>query len=296
MLKKKKRLTDIIERKCTNMDVEVINKKRKRIVALSLTLTILVFVLFLVLGFLFFFAYWYYVLISIVLIILLLYLESKLLIMPLYHGLVVDLFKITFQNRYPHLKITASKDKNNQFGYFFNEDKAVISNHILLSDDHLQWDMFDFALNTSKKDKEKPIYGKYIKLSMKDICKDRFVIFSQDKNLTLKFKEYFTAKYDKTNDFLSTIRKNRKYVCCYNEHYDFDLLNCFDDIDEFNVAIFEPDQIELLVLNKEDGFHFRLQDKLNHDVIYYLKDKYTPFLKVVDKIIQVVERKKEKNV
>lgn len=278
------------------MSVETINKKRKKIVILSIILNLLVFLIFLILGFLFFFTYWYYVLISIVIIILLLYLESKFLIMPLYDSLIIQLMHLTFQNRYPNYDIEKSKDKNHLFGYFFNEDKAVISNHILFDDKKVSWDMFDFTINKSKKDKDPTLYGKYVKISKKNICNDSFAFFSQNKLLTEQFKEYFSNKYSKGNDSITTLKKNKSYFCYYNQDYDYDFINCFEELDDFNSVIMEKDKIEFIMLTKEDGFHFRLQDKLNQDVIFYIKDKYALTFKIIDKILQVAKGKEEHHV
>lgn len=279
------------------MKIKEIEKRRKAIVALSLLLTILLILVFLFAEILLGLAYWWAMILVFMLFVACLYGLSKWIIMPLYDTLVVNIFSKVLSDRFPKASVRKGKKIAPDFYYLFNKEEITLSNHFLIDFKNFTVDIFDFAEKSGKKRTKdiKTSYGRMILFHGPFKSNLPSVYILENKKETERFKTYYATSYPSCNDSLTYGKKYRRYCCFYQRQFAMDALSILGESNDFHALKIDEKSMQLLMINKNDGFCFRLQDHLKEDIFVYCKQKYADFFRMAEAVDEKIKEQGGEN-
>lgn len=267
--------------------------QRKWIVALSLFSTILFIVAFIIAEFLLGVTLWWAMILVFILFVSLLYSLSKFVIMPLYAQLVLQIFQMVANDRMKLLQCKKSRQVISDFYYLFNKDEVTIFNHFFMQLEWVDLDFYDFHLDIKKR-KEKNcnmIYGRVLSFQFQESFFENFIFILENKKESEKFKNYYEKKYQNQNHSISYGKKYRHYTCYYNHQYEEEILSVLNEPTNFHALKAEGNCLQIFLHQKEDGFHFKLQNALQDDVLIHCKEKYADLFKIIEQLKEYIRKK-----
>jgi len=267
--------------------IENINKKRKMINLLSLTITVILFLTFLLIIYLYSMTHFYISIIACIVLIASLYCLSRFIIKPMYNNLVNELFNIAFKDKYNNSNIVISKNSFDILTYLFNKDYYSLENKTSIECNDKVIEFCDFNYKENKAN-SKQFYGKCINITFSAKMFKKQGFYAINKDISEPFNNYLANKFTKIDNFSN--RKNTTYKVFSDESYNYLYMEALSDISSSTFCIINENTITLFYENKEDGFNFKLNNKLKDDVIYYIKDCYSNMFKTINKLIEVSDK------
>ena len=272
------------------MNIEALNKKRKRICALSLTLTILIMIvggIMIILGM----HNTYFFVGGPVFIIVFLFLLSKFLIMPKYEDLRIEIIKNIFSIRKCDYQISKSKEKFNELGNFYDNKYLKLSTKQQITINNVVYKFVDFDLMQKKglKNYYSDLSGKIIKFDNLLKNKEPFAFILSNNQESDKYITFLKDNFRNINENITSIKRYKPYTALYNDYLPIEILNVIDEIDGFNCIISNENEIIIISLEKRINLEFRLQDELTNNNLVDYKNAINSLLKILEKTNKFME-------
>ena len=272
------------------MNIEALNKKRKRICALSLTLTILIMIvggIMIILGM----HNTYFFVGGPVFIIVFLFLLSKFLIMPKYEDLRIEIIKNIFSIRKCDYKISKSKEKFVELGNFYDNKYLKLSTKQQITINNVVYKFVDFDLMQKKglKNYYSDLSGKIIKFDNLLKIKEPFAFILSNNQESDKYITFLKDNFRNINENITSIKRYKPYTALYNDYLPIEILNVIDEIDGFNCIISNENEIIIISLEKRINLEFRLQDELTNNNLVDYKNAINSLLRILEKTNKFME-------
>lgn len=272
------------------MNIEALNKKRKRICALSLTLTILIMIvggIMIILGM----HNTYFFVGGPVFIIVFLFLLSKFLIMPKYEDLRIEIIKNIFSIRKCNYQISKSKEKFVELGNFYDNKYLKLSTKQQITINNVVYKFVDFDLMQKKglKNYYSDLSGKIIKFNNLLKIKEPFAFILSNNQESDKYITFLKDNFRNINENITSIKRYKPYTALYNDYLPIEILNVIDEIDGFNCIISNENEIIIISLEKRINLEFRLQDELTNNNLVDYKNAINSLLKILEKTNKFME-------
>ena len=272
------------------MNIEALNKKRKRICALSLTLTILIMIvggIMIILGM----HNTYFFVGGPVFIIVFLFLLSKFLIMPKYEDLRIEIIKNIFSIRKCNYQISKSKEKFNELGNFYDNKYLKFSTKQQITINNVVYKFVDFDLMQKKglKNYYSDLSGKIIKFDNLLKNKEPFAFILSNNQESDKYITFLKDNFRNINENITSIKRYKPYTALYNDYLPIEILNVIDEIDGFNCIISNENEIIIISLEKRINLEFRLQDELTNNNLVDYKNAINSLLRILEKTNKFME-------
>ena len=272
------------------MNIDALNKKRKRICALSLTLTIIIMVIgvfMIILGM----HNTYFFVGGPVFIIVFLFLLSKFLNMPKYEDLRIEIIKNIFSIRKCDYQISKSKEKFNELGNFYDNKYLKFSNKQQITINNVVYKFVDFDLMQKKglKNYYSDLSGKIIKFDNLLKIKEPFAFILSNNQESDKYITFLKDNFRNINENITSIKRYKPYTALYNDYLPIEILNVIDEIDGFNCIISNENEIIIISLEKRINLEFRLQDELTNNNLVDYKNAINSLLRILEKTNKFME-------
>ena len=272
------------------MNIDALNKKRKRICALSLTLTILIMIvggIMIILGM----HNTYFFVGGPVFIIVFLFLLSKFLIMPKYEDLRIEIIKNIFSIRKCNYQISKSKEKFVELGNFYDNKYLKLSTKQQITINNVVYKFVDFDLMQKKglKNYYSDLSGKIIKFNNLLKIKEPFAFILSNNQESDKYITFLKDNFRNINENITSIKRYKPYTALYNDYLPIEILNVIDEIDGFNCIISNENEIIIISLEKRINLEFRLQDELTNNNLVDYKNAINSLLKILEKTNKFME-------
>lgn len=272
------------------MNIDALNKKRKRICALSLTLTIIIMVIgvfMIILGM----HNTYFFIGGPVFIIVFLFLLSKFLIMPKYEDLRIEIIKEIFLIRKCDYQISKSKEKFNELGNYYDNKYLKLSSkqEIKINNNIYKYVDFDLMQKKGLKNYYSDLSGKIIKFENTLNNKEPFAFILANNQESNKYVTFLKDTFKNINENVTSLKRYKPYVALYNDYFPLEILNIIDEIDGFNCIISNEKEIIIISLEKRINLEFRLQDELKNNNLVDYKNAINSLLKVLEKANKFME-------
>ena len=272
------------------MNIEALNKKRKRICALSLTLTILIMIvggIMIILGM----HNTYFFVGGPVFIIVFLFLLSKFLIMPKYEDLRIEIIKNIFSIIKCNYQISKSKEKFNELGNFYDNKYLKFSTKQQITINNVVYKFVDFDLMQKKglKNYNSDLSGKIIKFDNLLNNKEPFAFILSNNQESDKYITFLKDNFRNINENITSIKRYKPYTALYNDYLPIEILNVIDEIDGFNCIISNENEIIIISLEKRINLEFRLQDELTNNNLVDYKNAINSLLRILEKTNKFME-------
>ena len=272
------------------MNIDALNRKRKRICALSLTLTILIMIvggIMIILGM----HNTYFFVGGPVFIIVFLFLLSKFLIMPKYEDLRIEIIKNIFSIRKCDYQISKSKEKFNELGNFYDNKYLKFSTKQQITINNVVYKFVDFDLMQKKglKNYYSDLSGKIIKFDNLLKNKEPFAFILSNNQESDKYITFLKDNFRNINENITSIKRYKPYTALYNDYLPIEILNVIDEIDGFNCIISNENEIIIISLEKRINLEFRLQDELTNNNLVDYKNAINSLLRILEKTNKFME-------
>lgn len=272
------------------MNIDALNKKRKRICALSLTLTIIIMVIgvfMIILGM----HNTYFFIGGPVFIIVFLFLLSKFLIMPKYEDLRIEIIKEIFFIRKCNYQISKSQEKFNELGDYYDNKFLKLSSkqEIRINENIYKYVDFDLMQKKGLKNYYSDLSGKIIKFDNILKNKEPFAFILANNQESDKYVTFLKDNFKNINENVTSLKRYKPYVALYNDYFPLEILNIIDEIDGFNCIISNGKEIIIISLEKRINLEFRLQDELKNNNLIDYKNAINSLLKVLEKANKFME-------
>ena len=272
------------------MNIDALNRKRKRICALSLTLTILIMIvggIMIILGM----HNTYFFVGGPVFIIVFLFLLSKFLIMPKYEDLRIEIIKNIFSIRKCNYQISKSKEKFVELGNFYDNKYLKFSTKQQITINNVVYKFVDFDLMQKKglKNYYSDLSGKIIKFDNLLKIKEPFAFILSNNQESDKYITFLKDNFRNINENITSIKRYKPYTALYNDYLPIEILNVIDEIDGFNCIISNENEIIIISLEKRINLEFRLQDELTNNNLVDYKNAINSLLKILEKTNKFME-------
>jgi hypothetical protein len=272
------------------MNIDALNRKRKRICALSLTLTILIMIvggIMIILGM----HNTYFFVGGPVFIIVFLFLLSKFLIMPKYEDLRIEIIKNIFSIRKCNYQISKSKEKFDELGNFYDNKYLKLSTKQQIAINNVVYKFVDFDLMQKKglKNYYSDLSGKIIKFDNLLKIKEPFAFILSNNQESDKYITFLKDNFRNINENITSIKRYKPYTALYNDYLPIEILNVIDEIDGFNCIISNENEIIIISLEKRINLEFRLQDELTNNNLVDYKNAINSLLRILEKTNKFME-------
>ena len=272
------------------MNIDALNRKRKRICALSLTLTILIMIvggIMIILGM----HNTYFFVGGPVFIIVFLFLLSKFLIMPKYEDLRIEIIKNIFSIRKCNYQISKSKEKFVELGNFYDNKYLKLSTKQQITINNVVYKFVDFDLMQKKglKNYYSDLSGKIIKFDNLLKIKEPFAFILSNNQESDKYITFLKDNFRNINENITSIKRYKPYTALYNDYLPIEILNVIDEIDGFNCIISNENEIIIISLEKRINLEFRLQDELTNNNLVDYKNAINSLLRILEKTNKFME-------
>lgn len=272
------------------MNIDALNRKRKRICALSLTLTILIMIvggIMIILGM----HNTYFFVGGPVFIIVFLFLLSKFLIMPKYEDLRIEIIKNIFSIIKCNYQISKSKEKFNELGNFYDNKYLKFSTKQQITINNVVYKFVDFDLMQKKglKNYYSDLSGKIIKFDNLLKNKEPFAFILSNNQESDKYITFLKDNFRNINENITSIKRYKPYTALYNDYLPIEILNVIDEIDGFNCIISNENEIIIISLEKRINLEFRLQDELTNNNLVDYKNAINSLLRILEKTNKFME-------
>ena len=272
------------------MNIDALNRKRKRICALSLTLTILIMIvggIMIILGM----HNTYFFVGGPVFIIVFLFLLSKFLIMPKYEDLRIEIIKNIFSIIKCNYQISKSKEKFNELGNFYDNKYLKFSTKQQITINNVVYKFVDFDLMQKKglKNYYSDLSGKIIKFDNLLKNKEPFAFILSNNQESDKYITFLKDNFRNINENITSIKRYKPYTALYNDYLPIEILNVIDEIDGFNCIISNENEIFIISLEKRINLEFRLQDELTNNNLVDYKNAINSLLRILEKTNKFME-------
>lgn len=267
------------------MNLETINKLRKKITRLSVvisTLIIVVSAFCLILGM---YSMLFYIATPIILIGGLFCL-SKFVIMPKYEKLKIDIINNLIIPKNENIKVESSKDKFRYLDNYYDRDKTKkTSKYDFIIDDSIYHTAtFELMVKNGLKYVFSNECGRIIKIKNNFEIFEECAFISLNNKETDKFVTFLKDNYKNRNDNVSSLKKYKRYTALYNNKIQLELLEIIEEINAFNCIIIDKDYIYIIDNEKNVPFEFKLQNELTANLLIDYKKNFNGLVKIINKI------------